>query len=217
MQADCLTFEPLYMERIWGGRKLQTCFDRPSQAEIRLGNPGNWSIAKMHKASFPRPNFAELPCTKSGLTIGRKFSARVRLRAFSDSYQDSGRVRYPFAPSSSGLTGNNQYSGRTENRVLVFCQRRGRRRYLCRLKNGVSRSRIRIGPWRRSNILNFCIEVPTQPDTYIFIPGGRLHAIGAGNVLFEIQQNSDTTYRVFDWNRLGLNGQPQRAPHCRVA
>ena len=43
----------------------------------------------------------------------------------------------------------------------------------------------------------------------IFIPSGRLHAIGAGLVIFEIQQNSDTTYRVFDWNRLGLDGKPR--------
>jgi mannose-6-phosphate isomerase len=46
----------------------------------------------------------------------------------------------------------------------------------------------------------------------IFIPSGRLHAIGAGLVIFEIQQNSDTTYRVFDWNRTGLDGKP-RALH----
>ena len=46
----------------------------------------------------------------------------------------------------------------------------------------------------------------------IFIPSGRLHAIGAGLVIFEIQQNSDTTYRVFDWNRVGLDGKP-RALH----
>jgi mannose-6-phosphate isomerase len=44
----------------------------------------------------------------------------------------------------------------------------------------------------------------------IFIPSGRLHAIGAGLLIFEIQQNSDTTYRVFDWNRLGLDGQPRQ-------
>jgi mannose-6-phosphate isomerase len=43
----------------------------------------------------------------------------------------------------------------------------------------------------------------------MFLPGGRVHAIGAGNVIFEIQQNSDTTYRVFDWNRLGLDGKPR--------
>jgi mannose-6-phosphate isomerase len=39
------------------------------------------------------------------------------------------------------------------------------------------------------------------------LPSGRVHAIGAGLVIFEIQQNSDTTYRVFDWNRVGLDGK----------
>ncbi|HAM71711.1 MAG TPA: mannose-6-phosphate isomerase, partial [Verrucomicrobiales bacterium] len=43
----------------------------------------------------------------------------------------------------------------------------------------------------------------------MFLPSGRVHAIGAGNVIFEIQQNSDTTYRVFDWNRVGLDGKPR--------
>ena len=43
----------------------------------------------------------------------------------------------------------------------------------------------------------------------IFIPSGRLHAIGAGLLIYEIQQNSDTTYRVFDWNRVGLDGTPR--------
>src|SRR5438105_14275939 len=46
----------------------------------------------------------------------------------------------------------------------------------------------------------------------MFLPSGRVHAIGAGLVIFEIQQNSDKTYRVFDWNRLGLDGKP-RALH----
>jgi mannose-6-phosphate isomerase len=44
----------------------------------------------------------------------------------------------------------------------------------------------------------------------LFLPSGRLHAIGGGNVIFEIQQNSDTTYRVFDWNRPGLDGKPRQ-------
>ena len=44
----------------------------------------------------------------------------------------------------------------------------------------------------------------------IFIPSGRLHAIGGGNLILEIQQNSDTTYRVYDWGRVGLDGQPRQ-------
>jgi mannose-6-phosphate isomerase len=43
----------------------------------------------------------------------------------------------------------------------------------------------------------------------MFLPSGRVHAIGAGLVIFEIQQNSDTTYRVFDWNRVGLDKKPR--------
>ncbi len=40
----------------------------------------------------------------------------------------------------------------------------------------------------------------------MFLPAGRLHAVGGGNLLVEIQQNSDTTYRVFDWNRTAADG-----------
>jgi mannose-6-phosphate isomerase len=44
---------------------------------------------------------------------------------------------------------------------------------------------------------------------YIFIPSGRIHAIGGGLLILEIQQNSDTTFRVFDWGRVGLDGKPR--------
>ncbi len=55
-------------------------------------------------------------------------------------------------------------------------------------------------------------QLSVRGGDFIFIPSGRLHAIGAGLLIFEIQQNSDTTYRVFDWNRMGLDGKP-RALH----
>jgi mannose-6-phosphate isomerase len=53
-------------------------------------------------------------------------------------------------------------------------------------------------------------EIPVSAGDFVFIPSGRLHAIGAGLLIFEIQQNSDTTYRVFDWNRLGLDGKARQ-------
>jgi mannose-6-phosphate isomerase len=53
------------------------------------------------------------------------------------------------------------------------------------------------------------LRIPVTAGDAIFIPSGRIHAIGAGNVIVEVQQNSDTTYRVFDWNRVGLDGQPR--------
>ncbi|HZI33036.1 MAG TPA: type I phosphomannose isomerase catalytic subunit, partial [Candidatus Binatia bacterium] len=52
-------------------------------------------------------------------------------------------------------------------------------------------------------------RIPVRAGDTMFLPSGRVHAIGDGLVIFEIQQNSDTTYRVFDWNRVGLDGQPR--------
>jgi mannose-6-phosphate isomerase len=52
-------------------------------------------------------------------------------------------------------------------------------------------------------------RIPVKAGDTMFLPSGRVHAIGEGLVIFEIQQNSDTTYRVFDWNRPGLDGKPR--------
>jgi mannose-6-phosphate isomerase len=76
------------------------------------------------------------------------------------------------------------------------------------LKRGVTREQFerRIA----SGEVGQCFHrVNVKPGDALFLPSGRVHAIGAGNLIFEIQQNSDTTYRVFDWNRVGLDGKPR--------
>jgi mannose-6-phosphate isomerase len=52
-------------------------------------------------------------------------------------------------------------------------------------------------------------RIPVKAGDTMFLPSGRVHAIGDRLVIFEIQQNSDTTYRVFDWHRVGLDGKPR--------
>lgn len=59
------------------------------------------------------------------------------------------------------------------------------------------------------------VEIPYPGDVF-FTPAGRIHAIGAGTILVEIQQTSDVTYRIFDWNRKGLNGE-SRELHLDLA
>jgi len=56
---------------------------------------------------------------------------------------------------------------------------------------------------------NILPAIPAVPGEAVFIPGGTLHAIGAGCLLLEIQQNSNTTYRVYDWGRVGHDGKPR--------
>jgi mannose-6-phosphate isomerase len=79
------------------------------------------------------------------------------------------------------------------------------------LKNGTTRELFET-LLREGGVESTLHEIPVHAGESIFIPSGRIHAIGAGNVIVEIQQNSDTTYRVFDWNRAGLDGKP-RALH----
>ena len=52
-------------------------------------------------------------------------------------------------------------------------------------------------------------RVAVKPGDAFYIPAGRVHAIGAGIVLYETQQASDLTYRMFDWNRVGADGKPR--------
>jgi mannose-6-phosphate isomerase len=76
------------------------------------------------------------------------------------------------------------------------------------LKRGVTRAQFeeKIAD---GSVADCFSRIPVQAGDAMFLPSGRVHAIGDGLVIFEIQQNSDTTYRVFDWNRVGLDGKPR--------
>jgi mannose-6-phosphate isomerase len=63
---------------------------------------------------------------------------------------------------------------------------------------------------RDGTVADLVHTIPVKTGDSIFLPAGRFHAVGAGNVLVEIQQNSDTTYRVFDWNRRDDKGKPRQ-------
>jgi mannose-6-phosphate isomerase len=62
----------------------------------------------------------------------------------------------------------------------------------------------------RENRLEQCLNaIPVATGDTIFIPGGRVHAIGEGLLILEVQQNSNTTFRVYDWGRVGKDGKPR--------
>ena len=76
------------------------------------------------------------------------------------------------------------------------------------LKQGVTRERFEAAI-RAGGVEECFHRIEVRTGDAMFLPSGRVHAIGAGLVIFEIQQNSDTTFRVFDWDRVGLDGHPR--------
>ena len=78
----------------------------------------------------------------------------------------------------------------------------------CGLKLGTDETKLRaaLAEKRVGDLLQ---KIPVQPGDAIFVPGGRVHAIGTGCLIFECQQNSNTTFRLYDWDRNGPDGRPR--------
>jgi mannose-6-phosphate isomerase len=73
------------------------------------------------------------------------------------------------------------------------------------VREGISLTEIEVA--LREGTLAGCLkQIWLEPGEVVFIPAGTLHAIGAGSLLLEVQQNSNTTYRLYDWGRVGKEG-----------
>jgi mannose-6-phosphate isomerase len=70
---------------------------------------------------------------------------------------------------------------------------------------------------RDGTVIDYIHRIAVQAGDFVFLPAGRVHAIGAGSLLIEIQQNSDTTYRAFDWNRTDPATGAKRDLHIEQA
>ncbi len=209
MQSQCLTFHPLYKERVWGGRRLASHFGRTLPGENPIGE--SWELVDRVDAQsiVCEPEFR-------GVSLHDLWMDHRR-EIFGDGYHFS---RFPIIakildasdilslqvhPAPKHLTHPEE---EPKSEIWYFVAANEGSGIYVGLKQGVSRDDFEsaLAEGRVSDLLH---HIPSIPHRCISIPSGRLHAIGAGNVIFEIQQNSDTTYRVFDWNRLGLDGKPR--------
>ena len=205
-----LTFKPIFRERVWGGRRLKTLFNKPLPPSQQIGE--SWEISD-------RPNAISIinngPFAGRGLhwllenhaekLLGEVSSHDGRfpwLAKLLDANEDLSVQVHPPANLAEQLCGE----PKTEAWHIAHAEPDAR--LIAGLKRGTKSEDFesRLG---RSGFPSCLHKIPANKGDSIFIPSGQLHALGAGTVVFEIQQNSDTTYRVFDWNRTGLDGQPR--------
>ena len=222
-----LTFEPALRDYIWGGRNLETLFGRKLPPGIvaesweisgHPSSPTRVDAGPLAGLTLPQVQErlgARLVGTRSRWATSRgKFPLLVKLL---DANQPLSVQVHP--PDAYALAHENGELGKTEMWYVLHARPGARLIYgLARQTTpqafrAALQSDALIREGRLSEYLHY---LPVQPGDAICLPTGTLHALLAGIVVAEIQQNSDTTYRVYDWGRVGADGKP-RPLHIKKA
>lgn len=214
-----MKFQPILKEKIWGGTKLKSLFNKDSKA-LNIGE--SWEISDVDGDTSVVSNGElkgvtlkqllstyqeELIGKKNFNVFGEKFPLLIK---FIDAKED---LSIQLHPNNALAAKRHNSFGKTEmwyvmqadddaNLIVGFNQKITPEVYLKHLEDKTL-----------TKILNF--ERVKEGDTY-FIEVGRVHAIGAGVMLAEIQQTSDITYRVYDWDRKDDQGN-ERELHNDLA
>ena len=207
------TFQPIFKERVWGGRNLERLYAKKLPPDVPIGE--SWEISD-------RPG--DISVVANGPLAGKSLRWLVEQHAAELLGSDRAKAKQ-FPLLLKILDAQEKLSLQVHPPAAMAAQLRGEPKtemwYIADatpaadlfvgLKRGVTRAEFE-SKVRDGSVAECFHHVPVKTGDVMFLPSGRVHAIGAGNVIFEIQQNSDTTYRVFDWNRVGLDGKP-RALH----
>jgi len=205
--ASPLTFQPIFVERIWGGRKLAELFGKDLPASKRIGE--SWEIvdrpeAQSVVANGPlrdktlhelwtrdrEPIFGKVPDTD-------RFPLLIKLL---DAQEKLSLQVHPTDEVAKVLGGEPKtefwYVAAADPKAELYVG----------LRASLTREEFRDAV-KQGRVADCVHTIQVKSGDAMFLPAGRFHAVGGGNLLVEIQQNSDTTYRVFDWNRLDDQGR----------
>ena len=206
-----ITFTPLYQERVWGGREFSKRLGRDLPGTQPIGEA--WEVVDREEAQSVVSEGPLCGKTLHELWTGHRaeiFGARhtdaaPRFPLLCKLLDARDRLSVQVHPPADVAP---QLHGEPKTEMWYFLACDPGSRIYAGLEEGTTRAAFEEKLSRGE--VEECLHVlPTREGDSIFIPSGRLHAIGEGNLIVEIQQNSDTTYRVFDWNRTGLDGKPR--------
>ena len=213
MQSSPLIhFTPLYQTRVWGGRRLETSLGRSLPDAQPYGE--SWELVDRAQ---------EQSVVASGRFAGRTLHelwTENRAEVFGEAYANHPADRFPLlikvldcaddlsiqVHPPAAVAGSLGGEPKTEMWFVTECEPNSK--LYAGLKRGASRELFEAA--LADGSVADCVHslVPAAGDS-LYVESGRLHALGKGLLIYEIQQNSDTTYRVFDWNRVGLDGKPR--------
>jgi len=206
-----LTFEPIFKERIWGGRKLQSLYGKNLPEGIPVGEsweisdrPGDESL--IANGPLAGRSLRWLMEEAAPELLGPRVSMPKRfplLIKIIDAQEKLSLQVHPPAAVAAKL------GGEPKTEMWYVTQAAPGAELYVGLQRGVTRAEF-----ERKAVLGTVTEcfhrIPVKSGDSVFLQSGRVHALGANIVIFEVQQNSDTTYRVFDWNRVDTSGKPRQ-------
>lgn len=211
---ELITFTPLHQQRVWGGRLLETRLGRAlPDPHAPFGE--SWDLVDREEAqsivrggAFSGLTLHDLWTRHRAAVFGVALLAHPApryplLMKILDAREDLSLQVHPPAEKAAALGGE----PKTETWFIAHAEPEAK--IYAGLKPGVTRGQF-TAALADGSVADLVHVLEPRAGDCLFIPSGRLHAIGAGLLIYEIQQNSDTTYRVFDWNRLGLDGKPRQ-------
>jgi mannose-6-phosphate isomerase len=206
-----LRFEPIFRRYIWGGRRLGTVLGKPIGPEDDYAE--SWEVVD-HWSDRSRVAAGPLAGVTLSEIVGR-YGAELfgqhplqprfpLLFKFLDAHAALSVQVHPNDAQAAQLEPPD--AGKTEAWIVLAAEP-GSVIY-AGLKRGFDRAALEREVNRGT--IELCLNrfEPRVGDC-ILLPAGTVHALGAGLLIAEIQQSSDTTYRLFDWNRAGPDGQPR--------
>ena len=203
-----LRFRPVYKDYIWGGRRLADAFGRElpegrcaESWEVSDRPEGMSVVEEGPAAGRTLRELIEQNATDLLGTAAAGSSRFPLLVKLIDARERLSLQVHPDDLSAPRLGGE----PKTE---MWYALADGPMRVLCGLRPGVSRAAFSAA-LERGAPEPLLREIFLRRGEAVFVPGGRLHAIDGGGLLLEIQQNSNTIYRVWDWGRVGADGKPR--------
>ena len=208
---ELMSFTPLYMERVWGGRGLELKLGRTLPEGKVIGE--SWELVDREgeqsvvaEGTHKGRTIRELLEGGAADILGPGREGSQPFPILIKWLDCQGRLSlqvHPPAAIAPMLGGE----PKTENWYIADCDKDAS--LIVGLKQGVTREQFTQA--LEDNEVTACLHrFPVKPGNSILVESGRMHAIDAGNLILEIQQNSDTTYRVYDWGRVGLDGAPRQ-------
>ena len=204
-----LTFEPIFKERIWGGTKLKVYLNKSFKSN-KIGESWELStvandVSVVSNGKFAGLNLNELiekyPTEILGSKSIEKFGLEFPLLfKFLDAKED---LSIQVHPNDELAKQRHNSFGKTE--MWYVMQADEKARLVVGFKNKTNKKEY-LKHLEDKTLVTILNETPVKKGDTFFLETGTVHAIGAGVLIAEIQQTSDITYRLYDWDRVDAKG-----------